>query len=447
MNRSIAIVSATLLSAILAVPALAQDVSPSKKSNKGMLKTAQSAATNSSMVGIDPGRGLAFVARDKLGGASGDGLVDVISLKANPNKKDPRKATIDIGHADFPIGVAVDVADQTLIVVSGDNGHGGFLDGFVEKTLQHLGPFPFPAGSDTGAVGQVIFDPVRKNAIVATITSGHSSSTLANATTGFSVFSGSSFGPIIPANSSDNFAFNALTNVVISPADADEPPIDAVDITNGVGCTTDLADTSIQSQKDPDAAGFDPATNVVVIGEDNNTKRGVAVTNLNGATFENEGMPPCRLIEGGSAPNSVSIDASFTSPAGVAINLKTHQALIEQSDGSGVALIQLPTVPVAQIDTSKAFLISHAGLPDDPSGAGTKLEGFPYAAAVDSKHNLGYGRERDTYLVRISLKTLKSNAAAIGSALPAGNCKGTSTTVACSNGPVTFFPLSDTTAE
>jgi len=155
------------------------------------------------------------------------------------------------------------------------------------------------------------------------------------------------------------------------------------------------------------------------------------------------------LLEAGTTPNSVNIiTTTFSDPAGVAINLKTHQALLEESGGKGVALAQLPDKPVAQLDSSKAFLISEALLPNDPTTAGALIEGFPYSAAIDPQRNLGYGDANDTFLVQISLKKLKTNPSGISTALPSGNCKGTSTTFGCSNGAgVTFFPLSDTSTE
>ena len=418
--------------------------------NKNLLKKAKTAATNSSLVAVDPERRLAFVSRKHLGTVSGDGLVDVIDLKANPNRKDPRKTTIDLGHADLPIGVAFDLADRLLLVASGHNGSDGKLDIIRESNFQPVvgSPFAFPAGSDTGSVAQVIFDPVRKKAVVATITTGFSAGRVATATTGFTLFdlTSKTFGPIIPAASSDNFAFNALTNVVISPADALDPPIDAVDIANGAGCTSDPADTNIQNQDDSDGAAFDPASNVVVVGDDGSNE--VTVVNLNGSTFANESTPPCTLVEAGTAPNSVNITTTLTHPAGIAINLKTHQALLEASDGNGVALAQLPAKPVAQLDSSKAFLISQADLPSDPNNDTADIEGFPYSAAIDSQRNLGYGDATDTFLVQISLKKLKKNPSGISTALPSGNCKGTTTTFGCSNGAgVTFFPLSDTSTE
>jgi hypothetical protein len=347
--------------------------------------------------------------------------------------------TIDLGHADFPIGVAVDVVNHVLLVASGHNSSGGKLDVIREKNFKPFpgSPFAYPSGSDTGNVGQLIFDPVRKKVIVATAI-----------VPGFAVFDEitDTFGPIISAAPSDNFAFNALTNVVISPTDALDPPIDAVDIGNGVGCLSDPADTNIQNQDDSDGAGFDPATNVAVVGDDNSHT--ATVMNLNGSTFSDESILPCTLLEAGTKPNSVNITTSFDDPAGVAINLKTHQALIEQSGDTGIALVQLPTMPVTQIDSSTAFEISEATLPDDPSSSSSRIRGFPYSAAIDSKRNLGFGDVNDAFLLQISLKAFKNNPGAIGNGLPSGNCKGTSTTLGCSNGGgVTFFPLSDTTKE
>jgi hypothetical protein len=418
--------------------------------NNNLLKKAKTAATNSSLVAIDPVRRLAFVARKELGTVSGHGLVDVIDLKANPNSKDPRKTTIDLGHADFPIGVAVDVAGGRLIVASGRNGGDGKLDTLKESNFTPFpgSPFAFPAGSDTGHVAQVVFDPVRKKAVVATITTGSNSDHAANATTGFTLFdlTSKTFGPIIPAAASDNFAFNAVTNVVISPADFLDPPIDAVDIANGAGCTSDPADTNLQNQSDSDGAGFDPASNLVVVGNDSD--HDFTVVNLNGSTFANEGSPPCTLLEAGTTPNSVNLTTTFIDPAGIAINLKTHQALIEQNDGAGVALAQLPAKPVAQLDSTKAFLISQATLPNDPNNATPDIEGFPYSAAIDPKRNFGYADANDTFLTQINLKTLKMNPSGISTVLPSGNCKGTTTTLGCSNGAgVTYFPLSDTSTE
>ncbi|MGH7925774.1 MAG: hypothetical protein ACREQH_14415 [Candidatus Binatus sp.] len=443
MKRIFAILTVALFAATLAIPAFA-------KGTNQQIKTAQKGATNSSLVAIDPGLRLAFVARQQLGDVTGDGLVDVISLKGNPNKKDLRKTTIDLGHPDKPIGVAVDVVNHVLLVASGDNGGDGKLDVIQEKNFQPFpgSPFAYPAGSDTGKVGQLTFDPIRKKVIVATITTGSSSDHAANATTGFAVFDELTdmFGPVIPAASSDNFAFNAITNVVISPADFLDPPIDAVDIANNIGCTSDPADTNLMNQMDSDGAGFDPATNVVVVGDDNSHT--ATVVNLNGSTFANEGSPPCTLLEGGAAPNSVNITTSFDDPAGIAVNLKTHQALLEASGGAGVALAQLPKTPVTQIDSTTTFLINQSTLPNDPNNSAAEIFGFPYSAAIDPKRNLGYGDSNDTFLVQVSLKALQKKPSGISNPLPSGNCKGTTTTLGCSNGGgVTFFPLSDTSTE
>jgi hypothetical protein len=87
-------------------------------------------------------------------------------------------------------------------------------------------------------------------------------------------------------------------------------------------------------------------------------------------------------------------------------------------------------------------------LPKDPNNANADIEGFPYSAAIDPKRNLGFGDTNDTFLVQISLQKLKMNPSGISTALPSGNCKGTTTTFGCSNGAgVTYFPLSDTSTE
>jgi hypothetical protein len=145
LTRSI--LTAVLLLAAFCMPAFAQQ-EPSDTAaeanpfvpGKNLLKKAKTAATNSSLVAIDPVRRLAFVARKELGTVSGHGLVDVIDLKADPNRKDPRKTTIDLGHADLPIGVAVEVAHGRLIVVSGHHVGDGKLDTISESNFT-----PFPA--------------------------------------------------------------------------------------------------------------------------------------------------------------------------------------------------------------------------------------------------------------------------------------------------------------
>jgi hypothetical protein len=404
------------------------------------LARADRIATNSSIIAVDCAKQVAYVARDSLSSGTGNGQVAVINLKVDPNKTDPRITTIDLGHPDFPIGLAIDQQDNLVVVVSGNNKHDGKLDLIQEKgnKLVAGSPFAFPAGSDTGGVGQVVIDKKRHRAIVAMIKTGDGEDDPAGPNTGFAAFdlNTKTFGPIIEAASSDGFAFDSKSGIVISPADKTDPTIDAVDTLNGAGCT--LSDSNLVG--DADHAGFDTKTHLVVVGNDSNTGKAVVI-NLNHASFSGSSAP-CTLDEAGSSPNSVAITTVMAAPAGVAVNPVTHEAIIESSCRNGVGLLTLPKKPVGQL-TSGMVTFVETTMPDAPDGATFKFQCFPYTAEVDSCHNQGYGRnEGDTFLARFDLNTLQKNAPAINTSLPSGNCAGTSTTLACSNGMgVTFFPL------
>jgi hypothetical protein len=405
------------------------------------LARADRIATNSSIIAVDCAKQVAYVARDKLSSGTGNGQVAVINLKVDPNNTDPRITTVDLGHADFPIGLAIDQADNLVVVVSGNNKHDGKLDLIREKgnTLVAGSPFAFPAGSDTGDVGQVVIDKKRHRAIVAMIKTGDDTSDPAGPNTGFAPFdlSTKSFGSIIQAASSDGFAFDSKSGIVISPADFTDPTIDAVNTLNGAGCT--LTDSNLLG--DADHAGFDTKTHLAVVGSDTNTGKPVVI-NLNRASFSGSSAP-CTLDEAGTTPNSVAITTVMSRPAGIAINPVTHEAIVEGSDANGVGLLTLPKKAVVQL-TSGMVTFVETTMPNGPDGIEFDFAGFPYTAEVDSCHNQGYGRDagHDSFLARIDLNTLRTNAPAISTALPAGNCAGTSTTLACSNGNgVTFFPL------
>jgi hypothetical protein len=131
-------------------------------------------ATTSSSVAIDCRKKIAFVALRVLSGSTGNGLVKVLNVGVDPKNVDPRIETIDLGHPDYPSGIAVDPAHQIVIVVSGNNGNGGLVDLIDESTTPPVlvtggvAPYAFPAGSDTNSgdesfhapgLGQVIYDP------------------------------------------------------------------------------------------------------------------------------------------------------------------------------------------------------------------------------------------------------------------------------------------------
>jgi hypothetical protein len=82
-------------------------------------------------------------------------------------------------------------------------------------------------------------------------------------------------------------------------------------------------------------------------------------------------------------------------------------------------------------------------IPNTPLNTGWATQGDPYAVAIGECNNQGYAVDSAfDFLVQVDLTTLKNTPGNIATALPAGNCAGTSTTFSCSNGSgVTFYPL------
>ena len=410
-------------------------------------------ATGSTGVAVDGLRNLAFVARsDLLSSTTGNGVVDVLNVGVNPNKKDPIVAEIDLGHQDYPTGVAVDPANGRVYVVSGDNNHGGFLDIISDRTMPPKlltagAPIPFPAGSDTGSVGQVIFDPKNHDAVVSTTDANTCPSS--GTCTGFSVFdlTSKTFGPIIQAtpgttgrDGADAFALNPRTGVIIAPDDDIDPTLIAVDLPTSTRCT--LTDSLISAQHDSDASSFDPTTNLVVIGYYNQTS--AVIVNLNGSSFT--GTPPgCSLDEGGTPPNSVTVDLGAYDP-GVAVNPVTHQAFMTgRGSPSQVALVSLPKKAVTQIDSSMVSAVTST-LPNTPDGNNFDAEAYPYYTTVDVLHNRGYivdDYSNYQWLAQVDLKAFEKNPSGISTALPSGTCGTTvPTSYGCDNGNgVVYFPL------
>lgn len=405
------------------------------------------AATSSSLVGVNPGKGRVYIALPTLNSSTGNGQVEVINVNADPDKTDPRVAIIDLGHPDYPGGIAIDAKSGTVIVASGGNGHGGFLDLIKESdnSIVTGSPFAFPTGADSGIkggnAGQVLFDPLADTAVVSTVDAASGCSS-PGACTGFADFdlNARTFGSIIRTPEPDQFAFNATLEQIIGPSDTIDPTIIAVDVKNSDGC--ELSDQNMSSlNADPDGVGIDPTTNIVVIGNYNSTQ--ATVINLQGSSFD-EAVSPCVLNEGGTPPNSTNIDTlTGADMPGVAVNPITHQALMTGNDDASIALLGLPAAAAAQLDTTVVTALAHSSIPNDPSGAGFNAAAFPYGTVIDVKHNFGYVVDSGyNYLARIDLKLFKSNPSGISTALPSGNCAGTSTTLACDNGAgVVFFPL------
>ncbi len=167
------------------------------------------------------------------------------------------------------------------------------------------------------------------------------------------------------------------------------------------------------------------------------------IANLNGSSFT--GTPPsCSLQEGGTPPNSVTIDLG-ADDSGVAVNPATHQAFMTGEGTPDVALVSLPKKTVTQIDSSMVSAVTST-LPNTPDGNSFEAEAFPYYTTVDVQHNRGYivdDYSNYQWLAQVDLKVFQKNPSGISTVLPSGTC-GTSvaTTFGCDNGNgVVYFPL------
>lgn len=397
----------------------------------------------SGLFAVDCSKNRAYVPLDSLD-SNEHGQVAVINIGVNPDTQDPRLKTIALTHSDIPTGTALDNDHSLILVVSGQSfGSDGFVDVIDEKTntLVPGSPFSFPAGSQSGYFGQILYNPTTKLAILATCNSSGCSS--GDPLTGFVTFDPvtHAFGTIIPANYPEAFSLNSTTNVVIDASDdSSSGAIHAVDIAGARACT--LTDSGLGG--DQDGASTDSATNITVISNEDGT---ATVLNLNGSTFNPSGTTtPCTLDET-NPPNSVLVSGLPGSTAGSAVNGTTHQAFLIEDGSNGVSLIQLPVTPVAgQITSGDLGTPSISTIPNNPLGGFWSTQGDPYAVAVGECKNTGYAVDDSfQFLVEIDLATLLNNPGAISTPLPAGKCAGTtSTTSKCTNGNgVKFFPLPD----
>ena len=394
----------------------------------------------SGLFAVNCDAGKAYVPLGTLGG-DGNGQVAVIDLTVDPDVTNPVVKIISLSHPDIPTGTALDNDDNLIIVVSGEtSGQDGKVD-LIDTTTDTLvsgSPFPFPTGSQAGFFGQVLYNPVAHQALIATCDSSNCSS--GQTLTGIATFDPAThtFGGIITANYPETFAVNSSTNVVVDASDDDVAgQIGAVDIGGSRACT--LSDSNIGD--DNDGSSFDSTTNITVVSNENGT---ASVINLNGSSFNPNAGTPCTLDEGGTPPNSVLVDGLPSETAGSAINPQTHQAFLIEDGSNGITLLQLPKKAVAQLTKLPAPITST--IPNDPSGVFWSTQGDPYAVAVASCKNLpnkGFAVDDSfNYMVEVDLTEFAKNPAKIPTALPAGNCAGTSTTFSCKNGNgVVFFPL------
>ena len=399
--------------------------------------------SGSGLFALDAVNQLAFIPLlDSPDPVSGNARVSVLNLAANPNTTDPRKATVILGHPDSPTGTALDAKDGIVIVVSGQSGT-GFVDMIDETTDQLLTPTPItiPGNSEPGPTGQVLFDSVRG---VATIgVQDTPSCPIFGTCTGVIDFNPvtKTFGTLIQANYPETFAFNDVTEQLLDASDSNSDGNTQIIDLNGKR-TCALADSNLGG--DQDGASFDTTTNIVIISNEDGT---ATVLNLNGSSLSGSGTS-CTVTEGGANPNSVLLTGLPSETAGSAVNSNTHQGFLIEDTSNGLTLVTMPSSPVTQITAGQiSQIISTA--PNDPNGCPWATQGDPYAVAVDPVHNLGYAVATEfstsagaAFVMQVDLSKLQSSPANIPTALPAGQCAGTSTTLGCNNNNgVLFFPL------
>jgi hypothetical protein len=400
-------------------------------------------ASGSSVVAVNCQTQKAWVALDDTGGPNGDGKVAEIDLTVNPDTTNPVVATIDLGNNDIPVGAAVTSGGQVLVVGGGAEGllgSEGRLYIFNQSDNSQIpgSPFSFPADSSTGDISGVLFDPIYNDAVIS-VCDVFTCDGSANPQTGWTFFdlSANKFGPVLEAAEPDSLSLSPSTQLVIAPADAINPLVDAGDKTHS--CT--LSDENlIKNEGDADGSAADMTTNLFALGDFFNPT--VVVLNLNGAAFSGS-TASCTLDEGGTNPNSVNVnvfDATGDPADVVAINQVTHQVLAASDLGPDVGLISLPSAPVTQLTGSLKFEAS--ALPNEPNGNSFAAYVEPFTAAVDACKNQGLiVDDTNSFMARVDLATLQANPAKISTPLAAGTCTG-GFKVSCGNGNgVTFFPL------
>jgi hypothetical protein len=411
-------------------------------------------SSGSSVVAVNCQTQKAWVALDDTGGANGDGKIAEVDLTVNPDTTNPVVATIDLGNNDIPVGAAVTSSGHVLVVAgtgTGLLGSVGRLYIFNQSDNSQIpgSPFPFPAGSDTGGISGVVFDPIHNSAVISMCDEAACDGT-ANAETGWSFFdlSANKFGPVLAAAEPDSVSLNPSTQLVIAPADAiDSPPEHPMDAGNATHSCTLSDQNLIKNDGDTEGSAADMTTSLFAIGDFLHPI--VTVLNLNGATFSGSTLP-CALNEAGTNPNSVNVDV-FGGPKGsgdpadvVAINQVTHEILVASDLGPDVGLISLPSAPVPQLAGALGFQAS--ALPDQPDGSAFAAFVQPFTAAVDACKNQGLiVDDSNAFLARVDLATLSATPAKISTALAAGKCTG-GFKVSCGNGNgVTYFPLRGST--
>ena len=378
---------------------------------------------------IDPAAQLAFVPLFNVPDPStGNSRIAVVNTAVDPDVTDALKGTFVLSHPDIIASIALDPADGLLIVISGGIGRGGFVDLINESTGTPVtgSPFKMPTGADVyqfstnAGYGQVVFDPVRKLAVIATLDDVvENDCSSPGACTGFTTFdlSKHTFTPIIQTPVTYNFSFDPATDMAVPAGPFPLGAMTVVDLNHAVACT--LSDINLATY--PEGVSIDSTTHIAVIGNDDST---VTALNLLGSSFTNESKPPCQLVEGGIPPNSVKVYGLPLALAGAAVNPITHQAFLIEEDFdptdffNGIVLMGLPSAPVTQLSGTDISVPAVSSLPYDPFGFYWQTQSEPFQIAVDQVHNRAYAMGvAGTFLAQINLATFQSNPEGIATPL------------------------------
>lgn len=378
---------------------------------------------------------------------SGNGVIDIINLNADPNTTNPLKKTITLTQPGYPTATSYDGLLNKVVIVT-NNGYVYLFNASTFKMAKGS-PVQYPSGSQGGYYGSIGLSsgklygaPNRDFAILSMCDTGTCSS--GNSATGFALFDlkANAFQGNAPANYPEFTSTEYQTALTVDASDDDAAgQIGIFEGVQGNACV--LSDSNLPG--DNDSAVIDPTTHIVVVSNEDGT---ATVLNLNGGTFSSGG-PPCTFTEAGTTPNSTVVSGLGSSSylEGGAINTTTHQALLTGDGTADMALLSLPSAPVTQL-TASDVSAQTTTMPDDPAANSWGPLAGPYLEAINPKTNKAYVVSYDGFLAQIDLAQFASDPASISAALPTtSNCGSsygiTGTTAACSNtgNAVVFFPL------
>ncbi|HLH76054.1 MAG TPA: hypothetical protein VKV28_04525 [Candidatus Binataceae bacterium] len=398
------------------------------------------AATNASVFAVDCTTQRAYIPMPFLTATGGE--VAELDLSVDPAQKDPRIGTINLGIDGYlPRTAAADPIDGEVLITSDNGLNTGNLQ-LLNESSGALTSYSFPTGSRPRATDGVVYDTKTGTAMVSMSDSIADCTAASGGCTGTALFNlaKAQFGPLlVTGDILDGFAYDGPGALALGSTQALSPNLIGINPATPIACS--FADDNIVGlNANPDAIAVDPTTNIWVVG--NLDSPSASVVNLTGSSFTTP--PNCLLNEGGTPPNSVNFNTqSGSNMAGTSINALTHQALISGSLSNAVALLTLPSKPASQLTAAMVSGIN-SSLPQDPLGNNFIAATYPYATVIDSCHNFGYIlEEQGNFLVQIDLAAFQNSPTALSTALPTGQCAGTtSTTFSCDNGAgVKFFPL------